>query len=444
MLLTPVNRNHSPRLNNIFYFISLRLANRLHPRLPMRLVWLAGLLACGVLLAGSPEREINVNERYTVESVEIQGHAAADLSAGLRGELRRLVGEKLNPPMLDDLAQRIRRELHVREVTHRVLRGVQPEHVRVVFEVNGRPAKFEVAVPKFLYRSQEGFTGDLEGTVTVGAQAFSLGLVSDGDELPERYAGLRARYENQRLGNDRVRLRFEFDDYHEQWNAATRAAADGEFTSGVYRSRQNLEPMVMLLLARPLTLGVGASFERFQPESPAARTASANAMVTTLRYHHRLEGSNGNQQDWDAGYSLRAATSYLGSDFAYARHCASAGYAVSWGRNEIRDEVTAGAITGRAPLYERFVLGNGSLLRGWDKFELDPLGGNRLVHNSVEYRYRVFEIFYDSGAIWDQGQAPVLRHSVGVGVRQNGLCVALAFPVKEGHIEPVFMVGMNY
>jgi len=37
-----------------------------------------------------------------------------------------------------------------------------------------------------------------------------------------------------------------------------------------------------------------------------------------------------------------------------------------------------------------------------------------------------------------------LRHSVGVGVRRNGMYAALAFPIKEGHIEPVFMVGMNY
>jgi hypothetical protein len=37
-----------------------------------------------------------------------------------------------------------------------------------------------------------------------------------------------------------------------------------------------------------------------------------------------------------------------------------------------------------------------------------------------------------------------VRHSLGVGIRQNGMYAALAFPVKEGHIEPVFMVGMNY
>jgi hypothetical protein len=404
----------------------------------MRFAWLACVCWSSLLLAGSPDQETNVNARYTVESVELAGENQADISTSLRSELTRLVGEKLNPAALDDLARRIRRELRVRAVTHRVLRGLTPEHVRVVFEVKSRPARFEASVPKFLYHSQEGFTGAVEGTAIVGAQAFTIGLVSDGDELPERYSGILARYEDRKLGSDRVRLRFQFESYHEQWSPSVRDSA------GIYRARQNFEPLVTLVLARPLTLSVGASFERLQPEFPAARTESANAMVTTLRYHHRAESSDALQQEWDAGYSLRAAASSLGSDFAYARHRGEVHYACSWGQNAILDDLTVGLITGNAPLFERFVLGNSSMLRGWNKFALDPLGGNHLVHNSVEYRYRLFEIFYDSGAIWDQGQAAVLRHSMGVGVRRNGLTAALAFPLKEGHIEPVFMVGMNY
>jgi Omp85 superfamily domain len=413
----------------------------------MRFAWLGCVLWSTLLLAGSPDQEINVNTRYTVESVELSGDKPAELSNGLRRELTKLIGEKLNPPALDDLSKRIRRELHVRAVTHRVLRGNQPQHVRVVFVVRGRPAKFEASVPKFVYRSAGGFSGAVEGTASLGSQAFTLGVVSDGDELAERYSGVVARYEN-RLANDRVRFRLHFESYHEQWSQASTAALNlpgaADETSGLYRTRMNVEPVATFVVARPLTLSVGASFERFQSQFPAAQTETANAMVTTLRYHRRLEGSEANQQEWDAGYSLRAATNLLGSDFAYARHLADVHYTYSWGRNAILDDLTAGAIAGRAPLFERFVLGNSSMLRGWNKFDLDPLGGNRVVHNSVEYRYRVLEVFYDSGAIWDQGQRAVFRHSLGIGIRQNGLCVALAFPVKEGHIEPVFMVGMNY
>ena len=418
----------------------------------MRFVWLAAVLWSSLLLAGSPEQDMNVNARYTVESVELAGDNSPTISTGLRGELTRLVGEKLNPAALDDLARRIRRELHVRAVTHRLLRGQTPEHVRVVFDVRGTPAKFEASVPKLVYRSDAGLSGAVEGTATVGAHAFTLGVVSDGDVLAERYSGIVARYEDKRLSSDRVRFRLDFESYRDQWNPATVQALDqpgaAADTSGIYRTRQNIQPLVTFVISRgapgTVNLSLGASFERFQTQFPAARTESSNAMVTTLRYHRRLEGSGANQQEWDAGYSLRAATSSLGSDFAFARHQGDVRYAYIWGRSQILDGFTAGEITGRAPLYERFILGDSSMLRGWNRFEIDPLGGSRVVHNSLEYRYRLFDVFYDSGAIWDEGQTAVLRHSVGVGVRQNGLYAALAFPIKEGHIEPVFMVGMNY
>jgi hypothetical protein len=418
----------------------------------MRYAWLASILWSSLLLAGSPEQEMNVNTRYTVESVELAGDGPAGISTGLRGELKRLVGAKLNPAALDDLATRIRQELHVRAVTHRLLRGQIPEHVRVVFDVRGTPAKFEASLPKLVYSTEGGFSGLAEGTATVGWHAFTFGLVSDGDNLAERYSGILARYEDKRLDSDRIRFRLDFEDYHEQWNPATtnalsQAGAESD-TSGIYRTRQNIEPLVtfVLLGGAPggLNLTMGTSFERFQTQFPAARTESANAMVTTLRYHRRVEGSDANQQEWDAGYSLRAATNLLGGDFAYARHQGDVAYVYSWGRSQILDNLTAGVIDGRAPLFERFILGNSTFLRGWNRFELDPLGGSRVVANTVEYRYRLLDVFYDNGAIWDQGQAAVLRHSLGVGVRQNGLYAALAFPIREGHIEPVFMVGMNY
>jgi Omp85 superfamily domain len=415
---------------------------------PMRFAFALCLASGSVLLAGAPDQEINVNSRYTVESVEFAGGTQDAISTGLRGELTRLVGERLNPVALDDLARRIRAELHVPAVTHRLMRGHNPQQVRVVFVIKGEPARFEASVPALFYQSQEGFTGAVEGTATVGGNVLTMGVLSDGDTLLERYSGVVARYEYRNLWSGRVRLRLKFESYHEQWNNATTEAVDRvgapDNISGTYRSRENIEPVAVLELARPLTLSVGASFERLQSQFPTARTEDANAMVTTLRYHRRLEDSGANQQEWDAGYSLRAATNFLGSDFAYARHRWEIRYSYSWGRNEIADETTAGFLTGRAPLFERFDLGNSSMLEGWNRFYLDPTGGSRLVYNTFEYRYRLFDVFYDSGAIWDAGVAPVLRHSIGVGIRQNGFSAALAFPVRDGHIEPVFVVGMNY
>ena len=422
----------------------------------MKFASLGCLLACSLLFGGTQDSEFNVNSRYTVEAVTVSGdgwtaNLATDhdtkISSGLRKEMTALIGEKLNPTLLDDLSRRLRKEFHARTVEHRVLRGKSPDYVQVVFNIQLRPTRFDVSVPKFLYNSTQGWTGAVEGTATIEHNGFTFGLVSDGDELPERYTGLVARYENTRLGTDKVRLRFQFESYHEQWNQSTIGSlpADGvpPDTSGLYRNRQNFEPEVTFQIAKPLTVSVGTSFQRFEEQNPAAQTEAANALTTTLRYHQRLEDSD-NQQDLDAGYNLRAATKFLSSDFVYARHRWEFRYMLTRGKNVVIDDLTAGMITGRAPLFERFVLGNSSTLRGWNKYDLDPLGGNRMVHNSVEYRYGVFQAFYDSGAIWDRTEAAVLRHSIGLGLRQGVFSVAVAFPLKEGRIDPIFMVGMNY
>jgi outer membrane protein assembly factor BamA len=386
----------------------------------------------------------NVNSRYTVESVELSPEIETRISRGLRQDLRQLIGEKFNSAALNSMARRIRDELHVRMVTHHVLRGNHPEHVKVVLEVTHRRGEFELSVPKFVFHSSEGWSGVVDGTVVAGNNRFTAGLLTDGDELAERYSGLHARYENRKLGTDRVRLRFEFDTYRQQWNPSTvHALGHDEAVPGIYRTRQNFEPLATIVLAQPLTLSFGMGFERFDTVSPVSRIQAANAAITSLRYQKRIEGSDADQQDFDAGYSLRAATRVLGSDFAYSRHRWEVRYSVRHGRHTVSDEASAGLITGRAPLFERYVLGTSTLLRGWNKYDLDPLGGSRLVYNSLDYRYGMFDVFYDAGAIWDPGQEAVARHSVGVALRKNSFMVALAFPIR-GHVTPVFMVGMNY
>ena len=420
----------------------------------MKLVWLGCFLAAGALFAGTQDSEFNVNTRYTVETVVINADGwttdlAADhdqngkLSPALRKDVAALIGEKLNPTVLDEIAHRLRKEFHARTVEHRVLRGKSPEYVQVAFDIRLKPTRFDVSVPKFLYSSKQGWTGAVEGTTTVGHNGFTVGVVSDADELAERYTGLVARYENTHLGSDRVRLRLAFEDYHDQWDAATLLGAPAAFseTSGIYRARRNFEPEVTFTLARPLTLSVGASFEQMQ--FAAAPDESANALVTTLRYHRRLEDSD-SQQDLDAAYNLRAATRALASDFAYARHRWEFRYMLTRGKNVLIDDAGAGFIAGRAPLFDRFTLGNGSTLRGWNKYDLDPIGGSRMAYNTVEYRYGVFQVFYDTGSVWDRNDTAILRHSAGIGLRQGNFSLAVAFPIREGHIDPIFMVGMNY
>src|SRR5258708_2813763 len=222
----------------------------------LAILLMSGAFVCanGQQSAGLPA-EINVNARYTVEGVEIFGTRESSMSKSLREDLHRLVGAKLNQEMLDDLAQRIRAELHVRSVYRRVLRGAAPDHVRVVFDVAHRKAEFEVSVPKFVYQNAQGFSGGVEGSLTAEHNTIALGLVSDGDELAERYTGITARYENAKLGTDRLRLRFQFASFHEQWNPTTLDAVSGP--DNLYHARQQFAPTVVFAIAKPVTLSVG-------------------------------------------------------------------------------------------------------------------------------------------------------------------------------------------
>src|SRR5215470_15901853 len=115
-----------------------------------------------------------------------------------------LVGQKLNPGVLDDLAARVKRELDAREVTHHILRADVPDHVRVEFEV--RPAGFGVHanLTKLLYTNNQGWSGGGMAGFSVQQNTFLFGVISDGDTLNERFAGINARYENKRLGSDRL------------------------------------------------------------------------------------------------------------------------------------------------------------------------------------------------------------------------------------------------
>jgi outer membrane protein assembly factor BamA len=162
-----------------------------------------------------------------------------------------------------------------------------------------------------------------------------------------------------------------------------------------------------------------------------------------LRYQRRVEDAD-SRQNLEADYSLRAASRLMGSDFVYVRQHWQARYTLTRGKHTVSDTVQIGLITGHPPLFERYVAGNSALLRGWNKYEIDPLGGNRIVHNSVDYRYSVFQVFYDTGSVWDGGQTAIVRHSVGAGVRQGPFFIAVACPMRQHRLEPIVMVGMNY
>ena len=417
----------------------------------MKYAWIGCLLFGSLLIAGPQDSDSNVNERYTVETVILTGkgwstnlrsETTTKVSTGLLHQLTAIIGQKVNPSALDSLAANLKKELNAREVTHRLSRGENPDEVRVEFEVRPARATLGMNLNQLVYNSKESWSGSGEATVTVQQHTFALGLVDNGDWLPERFAGIMARYEDKRLGTDRLSFKFQAESLHSQWyhTTLTAMAANPADVGALYRARQDFEPTASLLIAKPLTLTVGARLERFENEGPNATTVAANAIITSLHYHQSLEGHF--QQNLDADLSVHTAPRTLGSDYVYTLRSAGFRYQFHKGKHTITDNAWAGFISGRAPLSDRFVLGNTYYLRGWNKFEIDPLGGNRAVHNSVEYHYGPLQAFYDAGAVWDESQPIVARQSVGIGLRESILSLAVAIPMRTGRVEPIFMMGI--
>jgi len=411
------------------------------------------LVAGGALAENSPDPDggnaadpVNVNSRYTVESIDVAGQHDYTLSKPILDRLHGMVGSLLDFEALRSLAGTITRELHAREVTVRVMRGSEPEYVRVVLDVNDGRSRFDVSVPKFLWNSREGWTAEGQATATQGDTAVSVGLLSNGDDLLERYAGFNASLQRRSLGSEKVRFALVFEDYHEEWNRATVAAAGPEL---LYRSRRNIAPEVTFVLSRGITWSAGFSSQAMQPETGGGERY-ANAVTSTVRYHRSIEGS-ALAQTVEASYNLRAAERGLGSDYAYRRHHLKARYTATHSRQGVEVSLEAGAIQGVAPMFERFAPGNSATLRGFDKFSLDPLGGNRVIDGSLAYRYRAMRVFYDAGSAWNRGRRAEPEQSLGVGLQgnlgflgNNEFVLALAFPLNQGRPEPIFVAGMNF
>ncbi|MBI1895946.1 MAG: BamA/TamA family outer membrane protein [Acidobacteria bacterium] len=385
----------------------------------------------------------NVNSRYTIESVELSGGNRSKLSTEMRDELDRLVGQKFDPEVSRQIAGRLRKQLRASDVTHRLEKGEKPDYVKLVFESHRKHRDSDAQVTKLAYHSRNGWTGALQSRARAGVLTAEFGIESDADELLERNAGFNVGA-SAGIG-EHVQVRFTYEAFHQKWNAATVTALENDpAVPGIYRERFNYQPTVTIQLPGSLTVTAGMSFQEFQTQFPVARTEAANAAIGTLRYRGRWSGPGLSRQEMDTGYSLRAATNSLDSDFVYARHLWSAQYTYRYDEHALVIRALAGRISGIAPLFERFVLGNTSTLRGWNKFDVAPLGGSRSIHGSAEYRYDNLMVFYDAGSVWDRGETIVARHSVGGGIRSHNLAIGVGFPVNRDGVAPVYFIALYF
>jgi hypothetical protein len=391
---------------------------------------------------------VNVNERYVVESIEYSGINESKISQALRDEAQKMVGVKYNEKTAKGILKKIQEELERRKEYYRinlkVEKGNAPDKVKVVFEFKKRPFTFGIGLGG-PYHSQEGYSPDASVGIYEHTyhNVFGFHVISNADAILERYTGIMATFENQKIGTDKFHLHMDFSSFHEKFNAATKTALEQRpDVPGVYRARQSFSPYFTLRPLREnyINLSAGLDFQRLEFQTPAIRTKNAYVAFTNFAF----SACNTEAKYTECGsftYNLRTATRALDSDFVYTRHFWSISVSIKRASHELIANAHFGLITGTPPLFERFALGNSWWLRGWNKFDVGPLGGTHVAEGTLEYRYRHFRVFYDVGTEWDGDRYSPVRHGLGAGLINwpiQGVSFSLAFPIRVHNVKPAF------
>jgi hypothetical protein len=391
----------------------------------------------------------NINARYTIERVEIAGIDESRISQKLRDELHALAGGRLDPANAERLSHLLEAELPDYSVTRQISRGAEAGRIVLVFKFEPSERRFWIPLPanrsKVVYHEDQGWSGVFDIRATPGSSAFSVGLVGgNGDDLIEEYSGYWLRAENREAGTRRVGLSFEFSSYSDDWKASTLSAlAASPAVPPAYSHRTSAQPAVTFAVDRHLRFTGGADVSELEPLAPSTITQHANAVVGSIDFDQSWRPESGGRQRVVGRYDYRAGTRSLGSDLVYGRHLAQGHYIFNHQHNRLTADFLVGDLSGQAPMFERFSLGDTTTLRGWDKYAFAPLGGDRMWHQSIEYAFRNFAYFFDTGSVWDKGTPARVRLSTGVGYHDDNWFITFAVPLNDNDVRMTFMIGIR-
>jgi hypothetical protein len=169
----------------------------------------------------------------------------------------------------------------------------------------------------------------------------------------------------------------------------------------------------------------------------------ANAYIGQIRFDSRWEQGRSDQA-LEAMFTMRFADASLESDFDYNRYLGQAEYEYKRRRQRVRASALLGGIDGTAPLFERFTLGDSRTLRGWNKYDIAPVGGDRVFHTSIEYRYSGLALFLDTGSVWDAGIDRRVRVAAGFGFHTDPFFMTVGFPLNTDDVRAVFTTGVRF
>jgi hypothetical protein len=396
----------------------------------------------------------NINSRYTIDDYSIEG-IKVQTSDELNADLQKLIGVNVDNEELNKLAKRINHENSRKnvDVTWKLKRSAAAQHVRVVFDVAKPKNTINFSLANPVYHSKQGASGIWAvGYSYKSAGMLKVTMANTAEELIERYAGYRAAYS---IDVHSFNFDVSYSSFRTQWKTNTLVADTQDPQSpGLYRLRDTLSETTTVKLPHTLKASAGVSFTELQMQTPTLGFQKANEVIGTLTAGQFEVPGLPPAPHWSLFYGLRTGTRTLDSDFVFTRHEAKASYGVSWKGNEISMDAQVGRVTGQAPMFERFSLGSGYTLRGWNKYEINPLGGNRMAYGKTSFSRSILTVFYDVGSVWDAGQPGSTRHSVGVSLHEkhcrppsvfyNPACLRLTLgvPLENGHVKPVFIIGL--
>jgi hypothetical protein len=254
------------------------------------------------------------------------------------------------------------------------------------------------------------------------------------------------RVETRKLGTRRLGASFEWTWFEQDWQSATvDALAFRPDVPPLYDTRATVTPMIKFAVTPELSLAAGVSISELEPLAPATQSQMANAVVASIRYDSDWEDASEASHRVAAGFGVRAGTRELESDLTYTRYFGDGSYRFDLGRHHVQATGMAGGITGDPPLFERFTLGDSMTLRGWDKYDIAPIGGDRLAYGSIEYRYTGLGVFLDVGSVWDAKSTAErrVRVSTGFGFHAGPAFLTVGFPLNTDDVRAVVALGLR-
>jgi len=406
------------------------------------------------------QRDPNINAKYVIEKAEIRGLTPRDRSPFDDG-LREVVGLRLDSEEVQRLETRLREALPEYVIQRQSSRGTEPGRIRLIFHVRradwSRWIRFEPTDANLIFHSDQGWGAKLPLSISSGDLLISPFFAFDvGDELVEEYSGWGIRVDSRQLGSERLGAFFEYSSYEMDWRTPTLTAVSLDpGLPAAYDKRRSVTPALRFAITKELTVSGGVRITELDalPET-GAESRMANAVLASLTFARstreterdgkRDRDARGDRHGVNAGFVVRAGLAGLESDLVYERYLGHAGYSFRRAHHRVIASGMAGRIDGDAPLFERFSLGDSRTLRGWNKYDLAPAGGDRVFHASLEYRYRAFGMFLDTGSVWTRDTARRLRTSAGLTFNPGPVFMTVGFPINTSEFGAVFTMGVRF